>query len=346
MYKEKEFRDRCAARGLDAEATDKAVAWVRILEAEAAGPDGTLASASLPEVERHVAALVARGEAGEDRLMALARYFAAAGIDAVAIRLLAYLLPVGVLPAMADRLAELEGAAVRDRVMAGVEVPQTGAPPETYPTATAAFVRTLEAELGAEKARRVLCWNVHGIPAAAFAAEREAFLASESLEEWLAAFHGRKVGELARHAEDGTLWFEQRITPAVVDFVRGNQELLSAVSDGRHLWATKIPYDPDRFLASKYPLEKRRLACHCPLAASSITETGAGVPAAWCACSAGYEKFLFDTVFGEETEAVVTESVLAGDPRCRFKIRIPDSVLERFRASGPHGKAPRSGGAS
>lgn len=343
MYKEKEFRERCAARGLGPDAIERAVAWVRILEAEAAGPDGTLASAALAEVERHVADLVARGEAGEDRLMALARYFAAAGIDAVAIRLLAYLLPVGVLPAMADRLAELEGAAVRDRVMAGVAVPPTGAPPETYPAATAAFVRALEAELGAEKARRVLCWNVHGIHAAAFAAEREAFLSSASLEDWLAAFHGRKVRELERHAEDGTLWFEQRITPAVLDFVRGNQEILSAVSDGRHLWATKIPYDPDRFLASTDPLERRRLACHCPLAASSISETGAGVPAAWCACSAGYEKFLFDTVFGEETEAEVTESVLAGDPRCRFKIRIPEGVRARFKEAGPQERTGSAG---
>ncbi len=339
MYKEREFRERCAARGLDPESTEKAVAWVRILEAEAKGSDGTLGTAPVAGVERHVAGLVARGEAEEARLMALARYFAAAGIDAVAIRLLAYLLPVGVLPAMADRLAELEGSAVRDRVMAGVEVPPTGAPPEVYPAATAAFVRALEAELGAEKARRVLCWNVHGIPAAAFAAEREAFLAAASLEDWLAAYHGRKVRELSKHAEDGTLWFEQKITPAVVDFVRQNQELLSAVSDGRHLWATKIPYDPDRFLASRDPLEKRRLACHCPLAASSITETGAGVSAAWCACSAGYEKFLFDTVFGEETEAEVTESVLAGDPRCRFRIRIPEEVLARFRANGRAGAA-------
>ncbi len=346
MYKEKEFRERCAARGLDPEATERAVAWVRALEAEAPGPDGTLAGASLPEVERHVAGLAARGEAREDRLLALARYFAAAGIDAVAIRLLAYLLPVGVLPAMADRLAGLEGGPARDRVMAGVEVPATGAPPEAYPAATAAFVRALRSELGEEKAHRVLCWNVHGIPAAAFAAEREAFLASESLEDWLAAFHGRKVRELAKHAEDGTLWFEQRITPAVVDFVRDNQEILSAVSDGRHLWATKIPYDPDRFLASKNPLEKRRLACHCPLAASSITETGAGVPSAWCACSAGYEKFLFDTVFGEETEAEVTESVLAGDPRCRFRIRIPDSVLDRFRAQARPDSPRRAGGAA
>ena len=267
--------------------------------------------------------------------MALARYFTAAGIDAVAIRLLAYLLPIGVLPAMAGRLAELEGAAVRDRVMAGVRIPSPGAVPEGYPASTAAFVAALNEELGAERAERVLAWNVHGIPAAAFAAEREAFLASASVAEWLDGFHARKVREIARHAEDKTLWFEQKITPRVVDFVRDNPEILGGVVDGLFIYATKIPYDPDRFLTISDPLEKRRLACHCPLAAASITETGAGVPSLWCACSAGYEKFLFDIVFAEETRVEVLESVLAGAPRCRFRIRIPESVNERFRHGIP-----------
>ncbi|HRY72473.1 MAG TPA: DUF6144 family protein, partial [Spirochaetia bacterium] len=108
-------------------------------------------------------------------------------------------------------------------------------------------------------------------------------------------------------------------------------EILGGVEEGGAVYATKIPYDPDRFLLSDDPLERRRLACHCPLAASTITPEGAGVPPLWCACSAGYEKFLFDVVFGEETEVEVLESVLAGDARCRFKIMIPESVL---RAKG------------
>ena len=89
---------------------------------------------------------------------------------------------------------------------------------------------------------------------------------------------------------------------------------------------TKIPYDPDRFIASKDPLERRRLACHCPLAAASITAAGTGVPPLWCDCSAGFEKFLLDVVFGVETRAEVLESVLAGSERCRFAIGIPPGI--------------------
>jgi hypothetical protein len=329
MYKESEYRERCRVRGLDAAAIDAAVAAVEALEADAMGRDGPPDSISLATVERHLASLTARGEAGPSTIVALARYFVVAGVDAIAIRLLAYLSPVGVLPAMAERLCVLEGEAVRDRVMASVAIPAPGSPPEAYPPSTAAFVRALEEELGEARARQVLMWNVHGIPAEAFAEEREHYLGAASVDEWLAGFHERQVAVIARHAADGTLWWEQRITPRVVDYVQSNPEILGGVRDGDRVLVTKIPYDPDRFLLTDDPVEKRRLACHCPLAASTISATGSGVPAIWCSCSAGYEKFLFDVVFGEETEAEVLESVLAGNGRCRFAIKIPASVTAR-----------------
>jgi hypothetical protein len=328
MKAERAYRDRCAARGLDEAAIGRALTAVRALESEVEGHGGVLEEAGLPEVETHVASIAASGEAAEERIMALARYFAVASSETVAIRLLAYLLPIGVLPAMAQRLAELEGEATKARVMAGIEVPRPGSPPEAYPAATAAFVRALERELGPARARRVLAWNVHEIPASAFDQERERFLAAPSVGAWLADYHERQVAILAKHAADGTLWFEQRITRRVVDYVRSQPEIQGGVVEGDRIYTTKIPYDPDRFLATDDPLEKRRLACHCPLAASTIGADGAGVPALWCACSAGYTKFIFDVVFGKETEAEVLESVLAGDRRCRFAIRIPKAVIE------------------
>jgi hypothetical protein len=311
MEKQQEYRERCAARGLDEGAVEKAVAFVEALETEARGRDGSLATVTIATVERHIAALVAGGEADENRILALARYFSVCGANAIAIRLLAYLLPIGVLPSMAERIAAVECPAARERIMAALAVPPVGSPPEAYPRATASFVDALERELGAERSKRVLAWNVHGIPAAAWAEERELWLAAPTTEAWLEGFHARQVEVLAKHAADGTLWYEQLITPRVVDFVRSNQELLSGVVEGETIYTVKIPYDPDRFLLSNDPVEKRRLACHCPLVAATITATGAGVPAIWCNCSAGYEKFKFDVIFGEETQAEVLESVIA-----------------------------------
>jgi hypothetical protein len=220
----------------------------------------------------------------------------------------------------------LEGDGIVSRVLDGIVFPPPGTPPESYPAAAEPFVRALVREIGVGRAERVLTWNVHGIPASAFAPERERLLELGSIDTWLLDYHERQVRVLARHAEEGTLWFEQKITPSVVEFVRTHPEVQGGVRDGDDIYVTKIPYDPDRYLKSSDPLERRRLACHCPLAASSITTNGAGVPAAWCACSAGFVKFMFDVVFGQETEARVVSSVLGGEDVCRFAIRIPEAM--------------------
>lgn len=332
MYKEAEFRQRCSQRGLDEAATESAVDVIRGLEASLAG-DGSsssrepLAEAGLPAIDAYAASLAERGKADAASVMALARYFNVIGRDDVSVRFLAYLLPIGVLPSMADRLKAIEGEELASRVLTGLAFPPEGSPPEAYPKATEAFVVALERELGRERAGRVLCCNVHGIPASAYEGELAVLERLGSIDLWLADYHRRLVETLERHAADGTLWYEQRITPAVVDFVRSDPEIQSGVRQGDTIFVKKIPYDPDRFIRSNDALERRRLACHCPLAASSITESGAGVPPAWCACSAGYEKFKFDVAFGEETEARVVSSVLAGDPRCRFAVKIPRSAL-------------------
>lgn len=334
MYKEAEFRQRCSQRGLDEAATESAVAVIRGLEASLAR-DGTpsnassasLAEASLLAVDAYAAGLAERGAADSASTMALARYFAVIGRDEVSVRLLAYLLAIGVLPSMADRLKALEGEELASRVLEDLSFPPEGSPPEDYPRATAAFVESLERELGQERAGRILCCNVHGIPASAYESERAVLERLGSIDLWLADYHRRLVETLELHAADGTLWYEQRITPEVVDFVRSDQEIQSGVRQGDTIFVKKIPYDPDHFIRSDDPLERRRLACHCPLAASSITESNAGVSSSWCACSAGYEKFKFDVAFGEETEVRVVSSVLAGDPRCRFAVKIPQGAL-------------------
>ena len=343
MFKEAEFIAQCTDRGLDETAILQSRSVLRELELSFSGPSTTLETATLDEVERRIAQMAGTSGCREADLTTLARYFSVIGRDRLAIRLFAYLLPVGVLPAMAGRLRLLKGNVVADSVLAGLAFPPPGTAPELYPAATAAFVAALDRELGPEETERILTWNVHGIPVSVFAAERVRLVALGSIDAWLKDYHDRQVAKLARHASDGTLWFEQKISNAVVEFVKANQEIQGGVRKGNTIFVTKIPYDPDRFLKETDPLEKRRLTCHCPLAASSIAEGGAGVPASWCACSAGFVKFIFDVVFAVETKATVVSSVLKGDPICRFAIQIPEASVAPFLERS--GKGPVHGGA-
>ncbi|HAP44791.1 MAG: hypothetical protein A2087_03290 [Spirochaetes bacterium GWD1_61_31] len=118
MKHEAEFRERCALRGLGEAAIATALEQVKTLAAFLASRGCSLERPLLAEVEAHVAGQVLAG--GDDpaagglvagTIMALARYFAVARQEAISIRLLAYLLPIGVLPVMAQRLAEVGGDA-------------------------------------------------------------------------------------------------------------------------------------------------------------------------------------------------------------------------------------------
>jgi hypothetical protein len=71
-------------------------------------------------------------------------------------------------------------------------------------------------------------------------------------------------------------------------------------------------------------MKKRYFACHCPLARAAFATGEPDIPLDWCYCSGGYHKLMFDVLFETSTEVEVLESVLAGDDRCRFRVRIPN----------------------
>jgi hypothetical protein len=325
---------------MNREATDTSVKWLETIDGYlvAMGENG-LAGASLRSLEGYLSKEIASSDGstshvveadGLDATRSIARHLMFEGRTAELTRLYAYLLPIGVLPEMARRFTEAVGDDAARQALDGLRFPPAGSPPEAYPKATAAFVGAALSKLGAEGARAVMTCNVHGIPASAHEHEKARLAELGSIDAWLEDHHTRKVAELEAHEKDGTLWYEQRITKRVVEFIRSRQDVLSGVRLGDVIRATKIPYDPDRWLASEDRLERRRLACHCPLAASGIGEASSTVDPAWCACSAGYEKFLFDVAFGEACEARVLHSVLDGSDDCLFEIKIPEKTLAKY----------------
>jgi hypothetical protein len=127
---------------------------------------------------------------------------------------------------------------------------------------------------------------------------------------------------------EGKLFYESEITPQIVEFVRSNQEILSGVRRGDRIYTTKFPYAPKNYLSETDRRMKRYYACHCPLARESILRDEPRISPIWCYCSGGFEKFLFDVIFDEPVEVETLESVLRGDLRCRFVIKIPQGKLK------------------
>ncbi len=236
--------------------------------------------------------------------------------------LLTMLGTVGVIESQKARLSELQGESLAGQVFGKLDFPTLGSDLADYPDAIDHYLRKLRQNLDEAACRKVLAGNHHQLDPEQFAEEKRLYAAASSLPEYLRQKHGRLVGELAKHAANGTLWFEQRITPRVVDYVREHQEIQTGVLQDNRLMVAKIPYDPDAWLGEKDPDKKRYLACHCPFVRESIP-AGTTVSSLWCHCIGGFTKLLWDYIFDQDLDVELLESILDGDPCCRFAITLP-----------------------
>lgn len=121
-----------------------------------------------------------------------------------------------------------------------------------------------------------------------------------------------------------TLFLETGSAEAVVKSMRENPDRFGdPFIDGGVIVEIRRPRDPVAFAAAKTRHERQSAACFCPLARESEDR----LPLEYCSCSAGWYRGIYGAVFGVPVDVEVHESLLNGDDRCRFTIRVP-GVLE------------------
>jgi len=325
---EKEFRELCKARGLNDKAIGDAVVAVREFEQHLNDRGSSMDSATVEDLKQYISLLMSQGRNSRERLLALARYSYLAKMNDMYIYFTSILGGRDVLANLSARMSSIAGEKLARDILSNIEAPPLGSPPESFPPVTQRLMESLEAKLSPEMCRQVLAGNMHGIPREAFNEHRELFKKASTIDEFLTEWHRKSVAELENLLAEGRLFYEQKITPRVVEFVKQNQEVLGGVRQGNNIYLTKIPYAPDDYLDESDPKMKRYYACHCPWARASILEGESNISSTWCYCSGGYQKLIFDVVFDEPVEVELLESALAGDSRCRFAVRIPDGKFK------------------
>jgi hypothetical protein len=325
---ENEFRKYLQERKLSAENANFAVSAVREFEEYLKEKGTTFESVGLGVLKEYVSLLIEEGKNSMDRLVAIARYCNLARKNEYYVYFASILGARNVLPDLGDRLATIAGEETRTKVFQGFELPPLGSPQENYPRLTQMIVDRMEAELPSETCKKILTWNYHRVPAEAFKEKKERFENANSIDEYLKDEHKRFIEELKGLMKEGRIWYEQEITPEVLEFVMSNQEICTGVRHGERIYLTKIPYAPKQYLKEKDPTLKRYYACHCPLARSAIRDRKPKISPMFCYCSGGFAKFGFDVILGEPVEVELFESALKGDMRCRFAIRIPRGKMK------------------
>jgi len=297
-----------------------AIAAIEEMESFLAGTGLRIEEADEAALDEYVQVLVHEQKNTIPMFVAMMRYFFVTGRTDLYIRLTQYTGGNEVIETILSRAERELGKASCEALMDGLSIPALGTPPKTYPAFTARFIRQMKQHCPESRLEPVMAGNNHQLPLAAFAEERKKYEESPSLEAYLNDLHDRQVAILQRHCEEKRVWFEQDITQGVVDLVKGNPEIQSAVIRNGKLYTTKIPYDGKHMLEETDPRLRRYHACHCPFVREAILRNDPDIDPDWCLCSAGFSKFEFESVLGHPLKAKVLNSALLGDEFCRFEL--------------------------
>jgi hypothetical protein len=330
LQKKKEFTEYLVERGVSRDRLEAAVDAVEEAAAYFEAEGKELTEASVEDFKGYVQMLMDERRNTEDTLVALARYVYFLDMKKVWIYFAAILGGRNILPSIAERLEEIAGKEVKEKVFNEVKTPPLGSMPAAYCEATKSLMDALEKEMSPDVYRRVLAGNHHRVNPENFMDLKRQLEELGNIDAWLEKMHDEAVAELEQYLREDKVWYEQVITPEIVEHVRGNQELLAGVREGEWIYNTKFPYSPAEYLKEKDPLMKRYYMCHCPLAREAVLAGSPEIPVEWCYCSAGYGKLRYDVAFGTETEAEVLKSVFDGSDTCRFRIKIPADIMEKY----------------
>jgi hypothetical protein len=284
------------------------------------------ADANGQDIEAFVAHLSEEGRVDRNSLLGLLRYSRFCRNDDVSLTLL-LILSSDLLPAMCQSFGIWFGQDMHQKVLGGFEPPKLGTPPTQLPMATSDFLARIESGVGENAAREFLRENCPDTgPPEYYSDERELFLASKDIDDYLSRHRQKFVEELEGHMVNGTLFYNQKIDADVIAFVKENLEIEGGTRRGNVIIHSKIPYMAIEYLREKDPKMKRYYYCHCPLARESIL-SGEKISRSLCFCSAGYCKRPLEVAFARPLKADVMKSVLWGDLVCQFSIEIPEELM-------------------
>jgi len=270
--------------------------------------------------------MIEQGTNTWDNYVALLRYGRFIGNEAVVVTVLDLVDGAEALGNLFEKLAAEQGEELRDRIFEGIDLPPLGTPNRDKQALMGVIMRRLEKALDQKACIGLLKDSLRDLEDAWYLDARKRYEEAGSLDAYLERRRAEFLAQLEKHRDEGTLFFSQPINDAVIDYVKAHPEVSTGIRVGNRVIEAKIPHEAIKFLEADDPVEKAYHYCHCPWAKESLRNGVATVSPTFCNCSAGFHKKSFEVIFGQPLKAEVLESVLAGDPWCKFAIELPEGV--------------------
>ena len=223
-------------------------------------------------------------------------------------------------------VGEILGPDAQARIFAGVELPVLGAPPLEWTRVMSVVLPRLEAEADRETVEHILGSGLRNLRDEFYADFKGRYEEAESLDAFLADRKARHDATLRAHRDEGTLYFNQRITDEVLDFVAAHPEIGGGVRSGDTVIEIKIPHMSPEYLATDDRRMKQYYVCHCPCVKESILRDDLEISPTVCSFCPSFNAKPWEVTFGRRLKTEVLESALRGDLWCKFAIHLPEGV--------------------
>jgi predicted hydrocarbon binding protein len=216
---------------------------------------------------------------------------------------------------LSNRLQEVAGDKVRDRVMSGSEgLSSRSSPLEVIGWSRGAMER-LEALVEPAMTKAIMTGCACQYPKAELQEIRRAYAATGDV----AVAHAMLQEQFESFLRGSLNLSDERVAEVV-----SKGWGLAGVREGDTIVATKIPKSGHlvEYLSETDPEKRRQRYCHCPRVRDAVrlSET---IPPTYCYCGAGFCKGIWEEILQEPIEVEVQETVLEGGDVCRIAIRLP-----------------------
>ncbi len=269
------FRTMLEGRKVPAEKMDSALALAERFEQYVQSSSSDLSTETTWAFSR---ILIDEGMNTEENFITLARYGLFIKNDTVFVAFLESLDGGEAQENLYKRVAEWFGESVRDEVFAGIGVAPFGIPTPEKPKFMHPVIERLQQAVGEEACREFLSDCLRDLPDEYYSKERELYLSSTDVDDYIARKKQKFVTELETCQREGRLFFAQEVTEQVLEFVRNDPEIGGGLRAGNIVYETKIPFNTKGYLTETNSTLKRYHYCHCPWAREAVKSGEQGLP--------------------------------------------------------------------
>jgi hypothetical protein len=329
---EKKFRKFMERNNAEKEAIERSITHVREFDDFLKEKGTTVDRASAKDFYRYSAYLVEQGKNTLEAYLSMLRYGLIAN-TALYVAAMEVLDGREVMENLSNRLTDEFGEDIRNRVFEGISLPPLGISPEKKPEYTEKLLPRLEKILGIERCSQFLNKGLRDRYEQWRKPDREKFLKSKNIDEFLKNKRSEYIQEMEKHFEEGTLHFTQEITGPVLEFIKNEPHVECGVRKGDIIVVRKEPYNAKEYLRETDEQKKRYYYCHCPWMKEALLKSSQPVSPVFCNCSAGYYRAYWEIVLDQPIEVEVVKSILNGDLMCEFAVHLPRDVVEAAEKS-------------